>query len=258
MQKQAASEGSMAPPRARVIRSRELGGVAGYAVGILHIASPFAFVPGNIQNATTMPFPVAYECVPGVSLLDLLSGHPRIEEGLVAAALRLEARGVRAIVGACGSFANFQRALNRAASVPVCASVLVQVPWILSCLPAQKRLGIVFADRTSFTAHVQQQCGIYDLERLAITDCMELAPFRALIEHPYTVEHDALEAAVTEHVLAFVGSHPDIGALMLQCSELPPYAAAIQAVTGRPIIDVNSVVTWFQSITIRRPYQGYL
>lgn len=34
------------------IESRDMGGLAGYAVGVLYMATPFAFVPGNIQNAT--------------------------------------------------------------------------------------------------------------------------------------------------------------------------------------------------------------
>jgi hypothetical protein len=241
-----------------ILHSRELGGVAGYAVGVLHVASPFAFVPGNIQNATTLPFTIAYECVSDVTLTDVLSGQSKVEQGLVAAARRLEARGVRAIVGACGSFANFQRTLQNAVNVSVCASVLVQVPWLLSCLPSHKRLGIIFADRRSFTPGMQEQCAIHTLERLEITDCMELAPFRALLERPYEVAHAALGSAITQHVRSFVRQHPDIGMLMLQCSELPPYAAAIQRATSLPVVDVNTLVSWAYSVSVRHAYSGHL
>jgi|SRR5450631_2289158 len=241
-----------------IIFSRELGGVAGYAVGVLHMASPFAFVPGNIQNATTMPFPVAYECVQSVTLQEVLSGHPKVEEGLVIAAQRLEGRGVRAIVGACGSFANCQQALTSAVSVPVFASVLVQVPWLLHCMSARRRLGIVFADRKSFTHKLQEQCGIRDLDRLAITDCIELPPFRALLDRPYAIAHEALMESVTAHVRSFARLYPDLGAVMLQCSELAPYASAIQAAVGVPVIDVNTLVAWAHSISVRVPYTGHL
>jgi hypothetical protein len=241
-----------------VFHSCELGGVAGYAVGVLHIASPFAFVPGNIQNATTLPFPIAYECVSGVTLADVLTGEAKVEQGLVAAARRLEARGVRAIVGACGSFANFQQTLKNAVNVSVCASVLVQVPWLLNCLPSHKRLGIVFADRRSFTRVMQDQCGIHSLERLEITDCMDLAPFRALIDRPYVIAHAALSSAIAQHLRSFVRQHPDIGMLMLQCSELPPYAAVMQAATGLPVVDVNTVVSWAYSVSVRHSYSGHL
>jgi Asp/Glu/hydantoin racemase len=241
-----------------ILHSRELGGVAGYAVGVLHVASPFAFVPGNIQNATTMPFPISYECVSGVTLTDVLTGDSKVEEGLVSAARRLETRGVRAIVGACGSFANFQRTLKNAVNVPVCASVLVQVPWLLNCLPSHRSLGIIFADRRSFTPGMQEQCAIHTLEQLEITDCMDLAPFRALLERPYEVAHAALRLAITQHARSFVRQHPDIGMLMLQCSELPPYAAAIQVATGLPVVDVNTVVSWAHSVSVRYSYSGHL
>jgi Asp/Glu/hydantoin racemase len=243
---------------AGVVRSRDLGGVAGYAVGVLHVASPFVFVPGNIQNATTMPFPVAYECVPNVTLREVLSGNSAVESGLVSAARRLEARGVGFIVGACGSFANFQRTLANAVSVPVCASILTQVPWLLNCLSHDQRVGIVFADLRSFTERTREQCGIVDVARLVITDCMDLPPFRALIDQPYVIDHRTLEAAVAQHIANLVAANPDIGVVVLQCSELPPYAAAIQSRIGRPVIDINTVVAWAQSVAVRTPYSGYL
>ena len=243
---------------APIVRSRELGGVAGYAIGVLHVASPFAFVPGNIQNATTLPFAAAYECVPGISLGQVLSGAPAVEVGIVAAAQRLETRGVRAIVGACGSFANFQQALTNKCLVPVFSSVLTQVPWLIGSLPRSQRLAIVFADKNSFTDRVRQQCSIDDVDRLVITDCIGLPPFRALIEEPYFIENQALEDALIQHLQALVDSNPDIGMIMLQCSELPPYAAAIQMRVGRPIVDVVTLANWLFSTVVRTPYRGYL
>lgn len=237
-----------------VIYSRELGGIAGYDVGVLHMASPFTFAPGNIQNATTMPFPIAYECVRDITLKELLSGDAKVEAGLVLAAQRLESRGVRFIVGACGSFANFQRALAEAVSVPVCASILVQVPWLLSCLPHDRHIGIVFADRTSFTPEMQEQCGIRGLERIRLTDCMKVDPFRALIDRPYTLEHEALKKAVSAHVATFVDQHPQIAMVVLQCNELSPYASHIQAAIGLPVVDVNALIGWAHSVAIRVTY----
>lgn len=239
---------------AAIIRSRELGGVAGYDVGVLHMASPFAFARGNIQNARTMPFPIAYECVHDVTLKELLSGDVKVKNGLVSAARRLEARGVRVIVGACGSFANFQRALTQAVSVPICASILVQVPWLLSLIPEDRQVGIVFADRDSFTRDMQQQCGIRDLDRIQITDCMHLDPFRALIDRPYTLEHEALKNVVTAHVATFLEERPQIAFVVLQCNELSPYASHIQAAIGRPVVDVNALIGWAHSIAARDAY----
>ncbi|HEX3945306.1 MAG TPA: hypothetical protein VHW69_14575 [Rhizomicrobium sp.] len=245
-------------PRQAVIEAADVGGVAGFAIGVLCVATPFVFVPGNIQNATTLGFPVAYECAIGVSIAELLGGDKKVETALLSAATRLERRGVRAIVGACGSFANFQTALNAAVSVPVFSSVLTQIPWLLRTLPHGKRLAILFADRRSFTAHVQAECGINDLSRLVIADCMPLAPFRALVEQPYRILHQELSVAVAEHAADLVRTHPDIGLLVLQCSELSPYAHAIQSAARRPVVDVVGLARWIYSTVVRPPITGYL
>jgi hypothetical protein len=241
-----------------VIESRDMGGLAGYAVGVMYVAAPFAFAPGNIQNASTLPFPVAYECAEGVGIPELLGGEPRVLQALLRAEARLEKRGVRVIVGACGSFANFQRELTAAASVPVFSSILTQTPWLLSCLPPSQRLAIVFADQRSFTERVRQQCGIDDTSRVAITDGLVLPAFRALLERPYRLAHRDLEAQLSEHLRSLTREHPGIGLIMLQCSELVPYAAAIQQATGRAVVDVVTLATWAHEVAIRRPYRGFV
>lgn len=240
-----------------VIRGADVGGVAGLALGVLHVAAPFVFVPGNIQNATTLRFPVAYECAQGVDIAELLSGHPKVETALIAAAKRLEQRGARAIVGACGSFANFQSALTAAVSIPVFSSVLTQIPWLLQGLPKAQRLAVIFADQHSFTARVRKECGILDDKRLVIVDCMSISAFRALVEEPYQIRDGELRQAVTDLARQLLTVHPDIGMFMLQCSELPPYAAAIQAATGRPVVDVVTLANWTFSTVIRQSYAGY-
>ena len=39
-----------------------------------------------------------------------------------------------------------------------------------------------------------------------------------------------------------VSDHPDIGAIVLECTNMPPYAADIQRETGRPVFDIVSLV----------------
>ena len=240
------------------IRSVDLGGVGGYALGVLYLPTPFVFVPGNIQNATTLPFPVAYECVSGVTLAELLSGAETVGSALVEAARRLEGRGVQAIVGACGSFARFQSLLTRAVGIPVFSSILTQVPWLLGSLPQDQRLLLLFADQRSFTGAMQAECGIADLRRLVINDCTAIPEFREMLERPYTLQHAALERALVQHVDRLMAEHAGIGLIVLQCSELPPYAAAIQEAAGCPVVDVVTLAAWVHDIVTRRPYAGRL
>ena len=44
-----------------------------------------------------------------------------------------------------------------------------------------------------------------------------------------------------------VASHPDVGAIVLECTNMPPYAAALQAAVGLPVYDIYSMITWFHA-----------
>ena len=42
-------------------------------------------------------------------------------------------------------------------------------------------------------------------------------------------------------------AHPDLGAIVLECTNMAPYAAAIRAATGLPVFSIYNFVAWFQS-----------
>ena len=44
-----------------------------------------------------------------------------------------------------------------------------------------------------------------------------------------------------------VTRHPDVGAIVLECTNMPPYAAALQAAVGLPVYDIYSMITWFHA-----------
>ena len=88
---------------------------AGIPVGIIGIDLVYPKLPGNVVNASTYDFPVLYKKV-SFEIEALFRGDPEIREQIVEAARELEAEGVRAIIGACGFFAHFQK------DGPACAS----------------------------------------------------------------------------------------------------------------------------------------
>jgi hypothetical protein len=54
-----------------------------------------------------------------------------------------------------------------------------------------------------------------------------------------------VEAARQEHVAVarrLVETHPEVGALVLECTNMPPYRADIQGTTGLPVFDITTLV----------------
>jgi len=55
-----------------------------------------------------------------------------------------------------------------------------------------------------------------------------------------------VDASREEHVRVarrLVVDHPDVGAIVLECTNMPPYAADIQRETGLAVFDIVSLVT---------------
>ncbi len=226
----------------------------GQEVGVLHIASGYPLVPGNAQNATTFPFPIRYECVDGLAIPDLLAGAESGRARIVAAAQKLEKAGVRTIVGACGSFANHQSAVANAVNVPVFTSVMLLVPLLLGSLGSDRRLAIVFSSAHAYTDRVRRECGIPDDDRIVVAEARGLPAFAPVLANGDELDDAALELQVRDLVAKLVDDEPRIACVVLQCSELPPYAAAIQAAVGVPVVDVVTLVEWAHAIAVRAPY----
>ena len=44
-----------------------------------------------------------------------------------------------------------------------------------------------------------------------------------------------------------VSRHPDIGAIVLECTNMPPYAFALREALGLPVYDIYSLITWLHA-----------
>ena len=120
----------------------------GESIGILILDAAYPCVPGNVGNATTFPFPVRYQRVTGASIDRLLNQQdPTLAEPFIQAAKNIQDQGVKAITGACGFMALFQREVADAVDIPVFLSSLLQIPLIYQM--TRKPVAIITANASS-------------------------------------------------------------------------------------------------------------
>src|SRR5207237_398987 len=55
-----------------------------------------------------------------------------------------------------------------------------------------------------------------------------------------------------------LAAHPDLGALVFECTNMAPYAHAVQAATGLPVFDIQTLIDHVYRALHRRPYLGEL
>ena len=164
--------------------------------------------------------------------------------------------GVRAVVGACGSFANYQREVAAALPVPTYLSVMLQTSFIeLGLMPTQS-IAVIAAKASALTERVFEQCAITNPERLNIYSARDLEECNKLFEAAEDFDNSKLErdlVGLAEHILT---EHPDTGAFLIQCSDLPPYAKAISQATGLPVYDQTGLIHWVYNAVVRTRFDG--
>ena len=238
----------------------------GYTIGILMIEGRFPRPPGAIGNATTFPFPVMHHVVRGASGVRTVRELSRFdtESEAFADAIRpwtegarfLADQGCRAITTSCGFAALFQRHLAASVDVPVFASSLMLVPLIARMLQPWRLVGVVTADAEHLTPAHLTAVGV-DAASIAVAGMHGCPEFEATSWHDQeTLDVAKLESETVEVARGLLARQPQVGAILLECSLLPPYAAAVQRATGLPVFDFTHLVTMVHGACVRQPFSG--
>lgn len=228
---------------------------AGFAIGIIAVHLIYPKMPGNVANATTYPFPVLYKEV-DFEIERLFEGDESIKDIIIDAAKELEHQGVRAIIGACGYFAHFQKEVADAVEVPVFLSSLCQLPLIKTSLSLRKSIAVLAASGDNINDELLAKVGT-DMDRLVIENIGSLESFSPIRWGKTELDNGRLTEELCETVLRLVRRRPDIGAILLECSDLPPYAKAIQTVTGLPVFDFNTMIDMVYHAVVQKSYFGW-
>jgi Asp/Glu/hydantoin racemase len=55
-----------------------------------------------------------------------------------------------------------------------------------------------------------------------------------------------------------ISHYPEVGAIVLECTNMPPHAAAIQQEIGLPIFDIYTFVNMVYQAVVRKEFSGYM
>jgi len=224
-------------------------------LGILILDTRFPRIVGDIGNAQSFPFPVLYEKLEGIGPQQAVRDAPGrgdLIDVLALATQRLVARGAKGISTSCGFLALVQRELAARSAVPVATSSLLQVPLVQRTLPAGKRVGIITAEARSLTRAHLEAVGVD--RATPIVGMPEGGSFaRTFLGNHSELDRDAVQRELIEAGRKLIAGQADIGAIVLECTNLPPYAPALQGALGLPVYDVLTMLAWFQAGLVSGP-----
>ena len=226
------------------------------AIGIIGLDTTFTKIPGHIRNRSTFDFPVVYRVVEGATAERVVKqADPTLLQPFVRAAQELEAEGVGAITSACGFLVIFQKQLADAVSVPLYASSLIQVPMVHRMLGSNRKLGLLVARKDSLTRRHLEAIGAESIP-LCIAGMEEQPEFREVMLEARRAELDVdrLEHEVLGQAERLASENRDLGALVIECTDLVPFSHAIQARLGLPVFDIVTLTEMVHRSLTRRPY----
>ncbi|MDP3823029.1 MAG: aspartate/glutamate racemase family protein [Burkholderiales bacterium] len=206
-------------------------------LGVLMLDTRFPRPPGDIGHPASFAMPVRHAVVPGAWPSKVVASARSLRASGLAQAFREQARelereGAGAITTSCGFLVLLQRELQEAVTVPVVTSSLLQLP---SLLARERQVGVL----TISAAHLGHEhllaagveparlgdvivqgvdpAGEFAQANLGNRDAMDLA----------RAQEDVVSAA-----LALKSRAPDLGSVVLECTNMPPYAQAVRDATG--------------------------
>jgi hypothetical protein len=214
------------------------------ALGILVLDTRFPRVPGDVGNPATWPFPVRTKVVHEASPTRVVHGRADgLLDAFVVAGRALADEGAGAIITTCGFLALHQRALAARLPVPFAASSLLLLPLLACMLPAGQRPGVITIDAEALTAEHLRAVGADPTTPVtAVVRDGEFA--RTFLGNRTTLDGAVAKREVLDAGARLVADHPDVGAIVLECANMPPYAAALRARLGLPVYDMVDLGRW--------------
>jgi len=240
-------------------QGRNVGGVT---IGVLQFRGNLPMMPGNMGNASTYDFPMLFREMVCDNIADISADEPT--ENFTAAAIDaarwLELQGVRAIIGNCGFWGTYQKVVQQELTVPFYSSSLMQLPAMVASLPEHKKVAVITANGPQLEkCPAIENCGL-SAEDKANRLVIKTAGGEAF-EEMLQLKGSYRPAEVTAEIVAAakdVVDKNDIGAILLECTELPPAAWDVQEACKLPVWDYTTLTNWVHAGALRRPFTGHM
>ncbi len=212
-------------------------------IGIILLETRFPRILGDVGNPETFPFPVLYQKVEGALPVRVIrEKEASLLSPFLQAAASLERGGAKAITTSCGFLAIYQKEMASAVQVPLFTSSLLQIPWAYALMGRRGRIGVLTADRDAFT--LEHLKGV-DAEHIPVV-IRGMNPdgefYRTYIgDHP-DPDFSQIEKELVQEVFSLIQDHPDISALVLECTNMAIFRKALREHVRIPLFDILTLI----------------
>jgi hypothetical protein len=210
-------------------------------VGVIMLETRFPRLPGDIGNPETFGGRAIYEIVPGAAVERVVragSPDPALLKPFLAARDRLVRAGARLVTTSCGFLVRFQHALAEDCPVPVVSSSLLALPVLARRFG---KVGVVTIHAGHLTPEYLVAAGAAPDTPVEGTEAGREITTK-LLGDALDLDVAAAERDVVEAGLRLKSRVPDLGAVVLECTNMPPYRPALARALGLPAFDILTLL----------------
>ena len=215
-------------------------------LGIVMLETQFARPLGDIGNPATfagLNIPVRYQTVRGANPARVVRRDGGLQlQPFIEAAQALAASGASLLSTSCGFLARYQHELQSCVAVPVLSSSLL---WLISPKLAGQSVGVLTIDAEAFD--ISQLIGVGADPNTPVHGVAAGCEFqRSILGNDTGMDLAQARCDVVSAGLQLSTRHPEIDAMVLECTNMAPYAAAVSRATGRRVEHIVSLIeqTW--------------
>ena len=199
-----------------------------HCIGVLMLETQFPRPVGDVGHPQTfakLGLNAIYQVLPGASPQRVVSPNdPGLLKEFIAAAHGLVAQGATLITTSCGFLARYQAAMSEALTVPVITSSL------LLCASLPKSI-VLTINANSLSPELLKAAGVP--KGTPVIGVPPESHFcHCILGNQPTLDLARAEAELVALVKDLKTSHPEAQNLVLECTNMPPYAEALAAASG--------------------------
>ena len=226
-------------------------------IGILMLDTEFQRVPGDVGNHTTFNYPVRYKIIKGATPMQIVNVEcpdKILVDRFIEGAQELEAQGAVGLISSCGFLSILQDEVAQSVSIPVILSSLNLIP-LLQSSAGHKRVGVITADQTQLSAQALSNVNILP-DSVCVIGMQSSSAFTQFIFGSADKKPDKLSLSNDLVTIAntLLSIHPQISVIVLECTNLQPYAASLNKALQLPIVGIVNAANLLWEMSSPRDY----
>lgn len=223
----------------------------GYDIGALVMKSWVPKPPGHISCASNYDFPVYYYPIDGTNNKNIHGGSLDILPNIIHAVHELKRLGCKAVFTSCGYFGHYQKRIADEAIMPTYLSSICLIPFVQKLIGKKKKIAVICYNKERLTQSLFEACGVSQemCERCYIYDIIHQPELGKIITDCGQYDITKARNEVISIAANIVNAHEDVGAFLLECTDLPPHSYAIQETTNIPVFDSTTMIKFIHTLS---------